>query len=711
MYIDLIFNLSLLVALSVVSGFIVHRWPSSARTGALMQGVLFGGAAVLGMLHPLALGPGLIFDGRSVMISLCALFFGPWAAVPACLMALALRFWMDGQGLLMGELVILSSMGIGLFAHYRFRPQTTPPSASRLYLFGLAVHLTMLALMFTLPADLVASVLKNVGPPVILLYPLATILAGKILSDITERKRSEALLQESNARTMQILNSAAEGIYGLDLEGNCTFCNPSGIKALGYQHERDLVGRNMHELVHHTKADGSPFPKDECLVGSAQHSGKQFHRDRELLWRSDGSNFYAEYWAHPLLKNNTVQGTVVSFVDRTEQIALENQLRHAQKMEAIGTLAGGIAHDFNNILSAIIGYGHITLMKMKKDDPLRLNLVSMLDGADRAAALTKGLLAFSRKQVLDRKIVDLNEILTRVEKFLARVIGEDVEVRMALRKGVMAIFADAGQLEQVFMNLGTNARDAMPKGGSLTFETAVTELDNGFIAAHGYGKVGTYAVISATDTGLGMDEATRKRIFEPFFTTKEVGKGTGLGLAMVYGIIKQHEGFINVYSEPGKGTTFRIYLPLIAGAAVEEKIAVPAAYPKGGTETILVAEDDPNLRKLTMIILEQAGYTVLTAKDGEEAVAKFLNNKDRIQLLLFDMIMPKKSGKEALDEIRTMASGVPVLFVSGYSPDMLRQKALIEDGAEVVFKPISPQKLLEKVREALDRGSKTDGSP
>jgi CheY-like chemotaxis protein len=243
----------------------------------------------------------------------------------------------------------------------------------------------------------------------------------------------------------------------------------------------------------------------------------------------------------------------------------------------------------------------------------------------------------------------------------------------------------------------------MPQGGSFTIETAATELDYGFITTHGYGKPGSYAMISATDTGIGMNEETRKKIFEPFFTTKEVGKGTGLGLAMVYGIIKQHEGFINVYSEPGKGTTFRIYLSLTEAAAADEKTAAETAPPAGGTETVLLAEDDPSLRKLTVYILEQAGYTVITANDGEEAVTKFRENKERIQLLLFDMIMPKKGGKEAFDEIRTTDPAVPVLFASGYSPDMLRQKSLIENGAAVVFKPLSPQKLLEKVREVLDK--------
>ena len=342
-------------------------------------------------------------------------------------------------------------------------------------------------------------------------------------------------------------------------------------------------------------------------------------------------------------------------------------------------------------------------MKMPKNDPLRMNIEHILASADRAASLTRSLLTFSRKQILDRKPVDLNRILKKVEKFLIRVIGEDIAVHLTLAESALIILADAGQLEQVFMNLATNARDAMPNGGSFMIETTSMKMVSGFVATHGYGKPGTYAVISVTDTGVGMKEETRKKIFEPFFTTKEVGKGTGLGLAMVYGILKQNEGFINVYSEPGKGTTFQIYFRLIKTAAVEGQKAVEALYPKGGTETILLAEDDVNLRELSVVVLEQMGYTVITASDGQDAVAKFMENKDRIQLLLFDMMMPKMNGRAAYEEIRKVMPTVPVLFASGYSPDMLREKDLIETGSAMIMKPMSPQALLKKVREMLDR--------
>jgi nitrogen-specific signal transduction histidine kinase len=388
--------------------------------------------------------------------------------------------------------------------------------------------------------------------------------------------------------------------------------------------------------------------------------------------------------------------------DITKHRQLEAQYLQAQKMESIGTLAGGIAHDFNNILSAIIGYGHVTLMKMAEDDPQRSNIEHMLEAADRATYLTKSLLLFSRKQIAVRKPMDLNEVVRKVEKFMVRVIGEDIECKTLLYDNPVPILADGNQLEQVLMNLAINARDAMPDGGAFNLKTDRIELTEDFIRAHGYGTAGPYAMITVSDTGVGMDEATQKRIFEPFFTTKEVGKGTGLGLAVVYGIVKGHDGLINVYSELGKGTTFSIYLPIIGAVIKEETKAQHQEAPARGTETVLVAEDDDNLRKLSRTVLAEFGYTVIEAVDGEDAVKKFMENKDAIRLLLFDLIMPKMNGKEASDEIRKIKPDLKILFASGYDPDLLQQKELLEAGVNLVYKPISPMDLLRKVRSVLD---------
>ncbi|MGC1454806.1 MAG: PAS domain S-box protein [Nitrospirota bacterium] len=520
-------------------------------------------------------------------------------------------------------------------------------------------------------------------------------------NDITERRRVEQQTKDTLNFIRTMMESSPIGIVSIKATGAVVAANEALTRIMGGMVEQFLK-QNVRDLEAWKKY-GLLSAMNEALTTNSE---KRIETDYistfgKHVWisvRFVPFTFEREPHVLALFADMSDQKR-----DEMEKEKLQSQLLQAQKMESIGTLAGGIAHDFNNILTAIIGYGHITLMKMPKDEPLRMNIENILESADRAAALTQSLLAFSRKQIIDRKPVDLNKILNKVEKFLIRVIGEDVEVRMDLKKATLTLFADAGQLEQVFMNLATNARDAMPNGGSFTIASEITELDNSFVAAHGYGKVGTYALISVTDTGIGMTEETKLKIFEPFYTTKEVGKGTGLGLAMVYGIIKQHDGFINVYSERGKGTTFKIYLPLIKTEAMEDQPIIAAEDMKGGTETILLAEDDSAVRKLNLLVLEQAGYTVIIANDGDEAVMKFMENKDRIQLLLFDIVMPKKNGREAYEEIKKTRPEIPVLFASGYSPDMVRVKALVDADTALVYKPISPQSLLKKVREVLDR--------
>ncbi len=346
-------------------------------------------------------------------------------------------------------------------------------------------------------------------------------------SDITERKLAEMELRESKERIGLILNSTAEGIYGIDPLGKCMFINPSGIRMLGFKDENDLIGMDMHELIHHSKADGTSNPRNECAVLKSINKGEHIHRDKETLWRADGKSFPVEFWTHPISKGGEIKGTAVTFVDITERIMLENQLIHAQKMDAIGTLAGGIAHDFNNILSAIIGCGQLTLVKLPEDNPLRAYVEQILEAADRAAVLTRSLLAFSRKQTPNLVEVDLNIVVNGFEKFLRRLIREDIALNTTCSVDPLPVLADRGQIEQMLMNLVTNARDAMPEGGRLGIETKKVFLEQKFFEEYGYGAAGEYALVSVSDTGVGMDRQTKARIFEPFFTTKESGRGPG----------------------------------------------------------------------------------------------------------------------------------------------------------------------------------------
>jgi PAS domain S-box-containing protein len=420
--------------------------------------------------------------------------------------------------------------------------------------------------------------------------------------------------------------------------------------------------------------------------------------------RKDGSIRWVE---NSIVPQYDANGKLISYDgiirDTTKNKQLEAQLLHSQKMESVGTLAGGVAHDFNNMLTAIIGFANIVSKMMKEDDPLKLYVDHIQTAAQDAAALTANLLTFGRKLEINMTPLNINDIIVRQEKFLKRVIEEDIEFRTILTDGLPNVMLDSGKIEQVFINLAVNARDAMPNGGELTITTERYIINNEFMKNYGFCKPGEYALISISDTGTGMGAKIKDKIFEPFFTTKEVSKGTGLGLSMVYGIVKQHDGYIFVDSEPGKGTTFRIYLPLTKQAE-ETKINKPSdPVPIEGNETILVAEDGNLTRELLKTVLAKSGYNVISAKDGEEAVNEFIINKDTVQLVLLDVVMPRKNGKEAYDEIRKIRPDIKVLFFSGYSEDVISQKDIIGRGFKIIAKPLKPDTLLNEIREELDR--------
>jgi len=387
--------------------------------------------------------------------------------------------------------------------------------------------------------------------------------------------------------------------------------------------------------------------------------------------------------------------------DVTDKRALEEQLRQSQKMESVGTLAGGIAHDFNNILTAIIGYTQITLMKMPEGDPLRKYIGHIVAASDRAAHLTKDLLLFSRKQTSERKAINLNETVRNIETFLKKIIRADITYLTDIQNDAIPIFADGYQLEQVLMNLVTNACDAMPDGGTITVVADQIHLDETFLKLYGCDKPGQYARLTVADTGLGMDENTRLRVFEPFFTTKDIGKGTGLGLAVVYGIIKQHDGFVKVCSEPGNGASFQIFLPLIVAEATDAA-PITIEQPAGGTETILLAEDDEMLRTLATSVLEEFGYTVIAAVDGVDAVSKFAENMDSIDLVILDLMMPNMKGNETLHYIRKKRPAVKALYVSGYAADTFNGINAFDERVPLLIKPLTPTGLLLAVRSQLD---------
>jgi PAS domain S-box-containing protein len=511
--------------------------------------------------------------------------------------------------------------------------------------------------------------------------------------DITQRKMIEEALRNSEEKLNAMLKSIGDHISMIDRDLNIIWANDITKEIFG----QDIVGKKCYEAYHRRNEPCNP-----CLLFKVFHDGGIHEHDTQVIDK-ENRTIYFRSTANVALRDRDGSPTAVIEISRdiTESKKLQQQLLQSQKMEAVGQLAGGIAHDFNNILTAIIGYGSLLQMEMSRDDPLSTYITHILTSAQRAANLTQALLAFSRKQIISPKPIDLNGIIRILEKLLSRLIGEDIELTIDLTHKDLTIMADSTQIEQVLMNLATNARDAMPEGGSLIISTDLVRFDCEFITAHGYGRPGSYALISVEDTGEGIDMTARERIFEPFFTTKEMGKGTGLGLAMVYGIIKQHDGYINVYSEPGNGTIFKIYLPTIK-SKVEEMKSEDLPIMAGRMETILVAEDDPRVRQLTREVLENYGYRVLEAVDGMDAVKVFHDNKDDIRLVILDVIMPRKKGKECFTEIRKINPRIKAIFTSGYTADIVHKKGILEEGLQFLSKPVSPQLLLKEVWEMLN---------
>jgi PAS domain S-box-containing protein len=649
--------------------------------------------------------------------------------------------------------------------------------------------------------------------------------------DVTVQRRVEAEIRQSKEKLQLLLDSTAEAIYAIDLKGGCTLCNAACLRMLGYGHESELLGKDMHQTMHHTRPDGRLYPVAECKIYQAFQGGQRSHVTDEVLWRADGTSFPAEYWSYPIKHDERIVGSVVTFFDITERKRAEEQLRrsesryrsiiesapygvfrvdqngriamansafatmlgyqtpdevlclntatdvyltsveqqrardfasedpavgyetkwkrkdgktitvrlggrrlpddgelpggfevfvediteqrslqkqfeHAQKMEAVGRLAGGVAHDFNNLLMVISGYAELIEQSPTTESKKASQYVTQIrEASSRAASITRQLLAFSRKQVLEPTILNLNQVVKDLGKMLPRLLGEDIEIVLNLDPHLSTLRADRGQLEQVIMNLAVNARDAMPKGGRLTIETANVTLDTAY---HQGGEVsvpaGRHVLLAVSDTGIGMNAETQLHIFEPFFSTKEEGKGTGLGLATVYAIVKQSRGFIWVDSEPGKGCIFKIYLPRVDIAVEPEpQTQVPWAAP-GGTETILLVEDEAALRDVSRVCLESKGYTVLDASNAEKAMNILQNYDQRIDLLITDIVMPGQGGLELARSALRVRPGIAIVLVSGYIDRPLDIQA-IEPG-RFLQKPFSFEALARTVRSLLDRNRK-----
>jgi len=519
-----------------------------------------------------------------------------------------------------------------------------------------------------------------------------------VIVDITERKRAEENLRENKEKYRKLsmefqalLEAIPDAVILYSPDLRIRWANRNACRAVNKQPE-EILNQSCYATWHH---DNKP-----CMVCPVQRSFQTGKFESEEMTFSDGS--IRDMHAAPVFdENGSVIGVVGITRDITSQRKLETQLNHLQKMDAIGQLAGGIAHDFNNILTAIIGYGHLLQLKTAHDDPTRKYVDNIMTASERAANLTSNLLAFSRKKAFHPQPAELNEVICKLESILSRLIREDIELRKELHPFDLTVMIDTGQLEQVLINLVTNARDAMPNGGMIQIKSLPVHLENEFIEAFGFGTPGDYATISISDTGIGLDERTRARIFEPFFTTKDKGKGTGLGLAIVYGIIKQHNRYISVESELGQGTTFTVYLPLVTNESKSaEEHEEQVSYP--GSEIVLLAEDEEDLRELFRSVLEENGYTVLEAANGEEAIETFLTYKNAIELLILDVIMPRRNARDVYDAVKKENPDMKFLFVSGHGEETIHDSGIQGENVTILTKPSSLPKFLKAVREVLD---------
>ena len=514
--------------------------------------------------------------------------------------------------------------------------------------------------------------------------------------DITERKRAEEELRRSEANFRSLVHDAPFGILKVTPEGRILQANPALLNMLGYESEEQLCHLNMERDVYH-----DPKQRQRLLE---EHSQKEDFHNVEVQWkRKDGKIITALLNGRRVASPDHGQTYFEEFAeDITQRRILERQLFQSQKMEAIGRLAGGIAHDFNNLLGVILGHTEILEEAAGKDRRLQRSVEAIQSATQRATALTTQLLAFSRKQMVQPKILDINVAVREIEKLLLRVIGEDIELVIRVQSGPTTIQIDPGQLDQILMNLVVNARDAMPSGGKLILETSSVALDDSYVGQHLGAATGPFVLLSISDTGVGMDQETLSHIFEPFFTTKEKGKGTGLGLSTVYGIVKQCGGYIMPYSEPGRGTTFKVYFPHVSGAPEVARASGRRAELPGGKETVLLVEDETALRELTRGLLETAGYTVLEAARVEDAIRLAEAAQHKIDLLLTDVVMPGMDGHELSRRLTSSFPSLKVLYMSGYTDDVIVHRGVLNRGTTLLQKPFGRAGLLGKVRQVLD---------
>ena len=700
-FIGLINNAALLVSLVLIYDIVVFRQTEEkAPSKQIPIGLILGLIGLAIMKNPWEFLPGIIFDTRSILLSLCGLFFGTVPTVAAIIMTGGFRLYLGGAGAWTGFAVIVTSGAVGLGWRHFMTTDLDSISSKSLYLMGCVTHGLMLLSMLTLPRAVVLGVLSKISLPVMLIFPAGTVLLGSLLINRRKRIKSEQLLKENEQRYKSAQRMGQVGNWEYDIVTELFWGSEQAKRIFGFDPDSKTFSIEKIESciperkrVHQALIDliEKDIPYDlEFEIHPVSGPENRIIRSIAELSRNDSEA--------PLKVFGVIQDVTDEKKAQLERKKLETALNQAQKMESIGRLAGGVAHDFNNMLSIILGNTEIIQGNVDQDDPIINNLKEIKKAGERSSNLTRQLLAFARKQTIEPKVLDLNDAIEGMLKMLRRLIGENIELSWSPKINLLPVKIDPSQIDQILANLCVNARDAIKDVGKVIIETESFSIDENYCIDHPSFKPGDYVVLTVSDTGYGMSSEIRKNIFEPFFTTKSLGKGTGLGLATVYGIVKQNNGFIDVYSEPMHGTSVKIYLPKSADSIPERlNQNILKDIPKG-SETILMVEDEKAILEMTSMMMERQGYTVLKASNPADAIDIVNSFKSDIDLLITDVIMPGMNGRDLANELQSRFKNLKCLFISGYTADVIAHHGVLDDGMQFLQKPFSMEALAEKIR-------------
>jgi len=707
-FMGLVNNAALLLALGLLYDYFLRHLPRKQPPvlQKIVTGILLGLIGTAIMMTPLPFGNGVVFDTRSVLLCISGFFFGTIPTLIAVSMTAAVRLYNGGTGAWTGVAVIVSSGAIGIVwrrLRTRIPNVNTDAGIGELYLLGVVVHAAMLAWMLTLPWKVALAVLSGISLPVMLIYPVATALLGQLMARKEQREKQTQALRKSEERFRAMVENAPDPIF-IQTNMRFAYVNPKAVALFKAESSEQLIGQPVLERVH---PDFQEIAKSRIKRLNQDRKPVENSFEQQFL-QMDGTPVWVETTGQPIVYDGHA-GALVFVRDITlhkqaeaEKERLQSQLIQAQKMESVGRLAGGVAHDFNNMLNVILGNAELAMAKTGPDDPLQNELAEIHEAADRSAEITRQLLAFASKQTIAPQTLDLNEMIEKMLKMLHRLIGENIHLAWHPSENIWPVWMDPSQLDQILANLCVNARDAISDVGKITIETGTKIFDEAYCAENAGFIPGRFSMLAVSDNGCGMDRNTLSNLFEPFFTTKRPGKGTGLGLATVYGIVKQNKGFIKVYSEPGSGTTFRIYLSAHSEAAEPVPLKNTVHAPAGNGETVLIVEDEQAISTLIVKILDQLGYRVLEAGTPGRAMELADAHTGSIHLLITDVVMPEMNGRDLADQLIARHPGIKILFMSGYTANVIAHHGVLDKEIHFLQKPFSKLELAVKIRETLE---------